>query len=48
MTQEKIIINRTNLEIIEMMGSADKDIKAAIISLINMVKDIKENMHMMR
>lgn len=48
MTQEKIIINRTNLEIIEMMGSTDKDIEAAIINLINMVKDIKENMHMMR
>lgn len=48
MTQEKIIINRTNLEILEMMGLADKDIKAAIINLINMVKDIKENMHMMR
>lgn len=31
-----------------MMELADKDIKAAIINLINMVKDIKENMHMMR
>lgn len=31
-----------------MMELADKYIKAAIINLINMVKDIKENMHMMR
>lgn len=48
MTREQMLINGTNPEIIGVMDLGDKDTEAAIIHLINTVKDIKENMHMMR